>query len=151
MSIKNKKRMLAFVTIGLLLLLLIMTGCKNSHQKYDVSMVIFSHEAGEHQGIWDEKFVFLPQISELHIERKYDGKEYLYYFEGFCFIDRPMWPELWFSHSQEFSCSSSLYKCTDKKELVETVCDRGEYCLEVTTNQLKDLNERTIKLYITVI
>lgn len=137
----------------MLLCVSVFVGCTN--KKYDVTMKVVCRELidDSYYGGVVEEWIFTPDIEEMHTEREYDGKEYVYSVYQYNLPDHPRWSRKWLSPSGKNGFVSSLGKVNqryDEKD-PQSVCERGEYVYHCTADRTSDLwNYRTIRLYITV-
>lgn len=155
----TKTRKILAVLMCLLTLLIVccnVVGC--SKRKYDVSIKIACSEVinGKYTGRVLETFIFKPGVDEMHIERKYDGREYRYYVYQFNLPCHPQWSQTWFTpnDSGDDVFQSKLMRIGQKvdEESPKTVCERGEYCKWVYASNTSTLwKSRSINLYIKVI
>ena len=131
-------------------------GCNDKDKKYDVSMRIVCSQLidGERVGRFGE-YVFTPDIEEMHIEREYDGNEYVYYLEKYNLPDHPELRYEWikpdFDGPNVFTSYLDFVDRNVNDEPPETVCEPGEYRFTVLARRTSILwNFRNIILYITV-
>ena len=132
-------------------------GCDDKDKKYDGSMRIVCSQLidGERVGRFGE-YVFTPDIEEMHIEREYDGNEYVYYLEKYNLPDHPElryeWLEPGFGGANVFtSYLNWVHVYLPADEAPKTVCEKGEYLFSVAASSTSNIwNYRNIDLYITV-
>ena len=150
-----KTTSLMLIAILLCALILVFAGCPaKGEQKYDVTIKIVCTEfvKGQPWG-WGpvlEEWVFTPDIVEMHTERKYDGKEYVYYVYAYSLPDHPTLKGHWIDPSSDRNpvCRASLAVEGHMagEPMPKYVCEKGEYCLLVNAGLTSTFNYRAIHL-----
>ena len=145
-----------FMVCGLVLSL---GACKEEEgKKYDVTMKICcktKYEDGRTRKDPDE-WIFTPEISEMRVEREYDGLEHTYYLDSYSLPDHPRFSGEWYSPTGEgpnvFDVSLGKVNQRYDEEDPKYVKERGEYYCYVRAESTSDIwNARTVRLYVTVI
>lgn len=129
-------------------------------KKYDVTIKIACQET-----IWGYEYVgpilnvwyFTPDIDEMHIERKYDGKQYRYFVYQYNLPNHPLlgndWSEPSFGGPNYIY--TNLYSLADDAPPgghLKFVCEKGEYMLEIRAEGSSTLwNRRSANFFITVV
>lgn len=141
----------------------IFAGCSNSGKteeetKYNVAIKIVCREVDD-QGyitgnILDE-VIFTPDISEISVERDFNGKKYGYYIYQYNMPNHPYYSENWLTptdlNGASWSISTPLYTDLNNKQHTDTleVMDRGTYVYTIHTYS-NSWDFRSCYLYITV-
>ncbi len=156
-KLKKVTGVLLCITFALCLITCV-AGCNDKDRKYDVSMRIVCSQLidGERVGVFGE-YVFTPDIEEMHIEREYDGNEYVYYLEKYNLPDHPElryeWIEPDFDGPNVFEHTKDFYFVAENGEtsITYSVKEKGEYIYQPYADSSSNIwNYRRIKLYITV-
>ena len=146
-----------FMACGLVLSL---GACKEEEgKKYDVTMKICcktKYEDGRTRKDPDE-WIFTPEISEMRVEREYDGLEHTYYLDSYSLPDHPRFSGEWYSPTGEgpnVFGKTMVYTDVDGKAVagIRNVKEKGEYSICYRAESTSDLwNFRAVYLVITVI
>lgn len=141
------KKLLSIIlsSVAALCLCLGLAACANGTEenKYDVAIRVACSDG--------EIYEFPVGTDEKHVTIPYDGEERTFWVEEYNLPDHPRWSDDWFSPSGEGANVFELSIAMEDTGVVESVSDRGLYCVNVYADSTSDIwNFRHIWLFITV-
>lgn len=161
----KKKRVLLVILIFTIMYTTLCTfaGCSQDKKLiYDVEMRISCKRVdsdGAMRGSDVDAWVFPVDVSELYVERNYDGNRYGLYLSGIKYPDDAIRKlnmrteeNGWIGRST--ASHFSLWKGDSKEDVCYYICERGNYTFVIYDCGKKDrsytYNDRILRLYITV-
>lgn len=159
---KTKKSLL-LITCAIIILVGIFAGCSNSGKteeetKYDVAIKIACREVDDQGNLTGnilDEVIYTPDISEISVERGFNGKKYRYYIYQYNIPNHPNFGDNWLTptdlNGASWSISTPLYTDLNNKQHTDKieVMDRGKYVYTIHTYS-NSWNFRSCYLYITV-
>lgn len=154
----RRTKIISIALISLILcgVCLLVAGCPESqNEKNDVSMKIACCEVIDGQRVppYLEEWLFTPDVSEKHIEIKYDGKQRAFFLSARETKNNLSANDCWKTVNGEVH--SSLWKIGESQEnIYEYIVDKGSYCLVIYAchyGTYEQWNSRTLRLYIDII
>ncbi|MCM1533941.1 MAG: hypothetical protein NC099_04740 [Corallococcus sp.] len=138
---------------------LVMAGCPHEkEEKYDIVLKISCRQViNEYKRGPDlDEWIFTPDVSEYHIQRKYDGNQYVYYVSAYNLPDHPRdydrWPPPYPTPNRPFETDFGKEgKIGPGEERPKYVCTPGNYIYTFRVNGAYIFNPRVLKLFITVV
>lgn len=104
---------------------------------------------------YGNQWFFPPDIDELYDERDYTGKKWTLGISGWKLERHSRYGKSWIAPSGEGGRSFQVrmtYKNEDGKIIVtKSICERGEYCVNIYAERCDLWDSRTVLLYITVV
>lgn len=136
--------------LSVLMLLCVCMGfvsCAEKEEKYQIAVRLKCE---------DEIYEFPPDVKELHVERKYDGKEHYYGIYECRYVNHPKWNDTWFvmDDNNHYFSGSMLYTRFDgtQEDLpFGKIKNPGQYGMNFHIYSRNDLHyTRSIRLYVIV-
>lgn len=144
----KRTKIISIALISLILcgICLLAAGCpEKQEEKYELSLQIICAEIinGYIFGPFVDEWIVTPDMTEINIEREYDGKQYGFRFNSFNIPNHPKWSESWFSvgAGEIVYSTQELYKDNNSQKGA-FIQEKGQYRLYIN---IKSNDEKWIE------